>query len=223
MRADLEFVFPVKDDNPTSSRALVTYSLILVNIAVFTYEAMLATRGELDVFLLTYALIPRHITAGVEIHTLFSSMFLHGGLMHIAGNMLYLHIFGDNVEDAMGKTRFLVFYLLCGLAASFLQISINPSSGVPNVGASGAIAGVLGAYLMLFPRAKVHTVVFLGYFMRWVRLPAFLILGFWFVIQLFSGFGSLVQLSPDVGGVAFFAHVGGFVAGMVLVWVFKKR
>jgi membrane associated rhomboid family serine protease len=150
-------------------------------------------------------------------------MFLHGGFMHIFGNMLYLHIFGNNIEDIMGRKRFTVFYIVSGLAASLLQIYVNPSSSVPNLGASGAIAGVLGAYLVTFPRAKVDTIVFLGYFIRWVRLPAVIVLGFWFIIQLFSGIGSLAYHTPDKGGIAFFAHIGGFIAGMVLVFFFKKR
>ncbi|MEE8168196.1 MAG: rhomboid family intramembrane serine protease [Candidatus Hydrothermarchaeales archaeon] len=215
-------MFPIKDDNPTKKKAWVTYSIILINIAVFAYEIALTSQGALQGFIYSYAIIPMHVVAGIHLHTLFTSMFLHGGFMHIFGNMLYLYIFGNNIEDIMGKRRFLIFYILCGLVASFLQILVNPASKIPNLGASGAIAGVLGAYLVIFPHARIHTILFFGYFVRWVRLPAILVLGFWFVIQLFSGLGSLAYATSDAGGVAFFAHVGGFLAGMLLVWVFKR-
>lgn len=216
-------MFPIKDDNPTKGRAVVTYSLIIVNIVVFIYEVFLSVQGDIHGFVNTYALFPRDIIRGVHLYTIFTSMFLHGGVMHILGNMLYLYIFGNNIEDIMGRRRFLVFYFISGLAASMLQVYIDPTSAVPNLGASGAIAGVLGAYLVTFPRARVHTIVFLGYFTRWVRLPAVMVLGFWFVVQLFSGIGSLAYVAPDSGDIAFFAHIGGFVAGMVLVFFFKKR
>ncbi|MFQ5815347.1 MAG: rhomboid family intramembrane serine protease, partial [Candidatus Hydrothermarchaeaceae archaeon] len=204
-------------------RAVITYSLIAVNVLVFAYEVILSTQGGIEDFIGAYALVPRDITAGLHLHTLLTAMFLHGGFMHILGNMLYLHIFGDNIEDIMGPKRFIIFYVMAGLAASLLQIYVDPTSNIPNLGASGAIAGVLGAYLIMFPRAKVHTIVFFGYFIRWVRLPAVIVLGFWFIIQLFSGIGNLTQSAVDSGGVAFFAHVGGFIAGMVLVFFFKKR
>ncbi len=216
-------MFPIRDDNPTKRTALVTYLIIAINVIVFIYEVIRSAQGEIEGIIYAYALIPRYIVEGVHLYTLFTSMFLHGGVMHLFGNMLYLHIFGNNIEDIMGHRRFLVFYLASGLAASMLQIYVDPSSAIPNLGASGAIAGVLGAYLVRFPRARVHTVIFLGYFIRWITLPAVVVLGFWFVIQMFSGIGSLAYSSPDSGGVAFFAHIGGFIAGMILVFFFRER
>jgi membrane associated rhomboid family serine protease len=142
--------------------------------------------------------------------------------MHVFSNMLYLYIFGDNVEDIMGRKRFILFYLLCGLAASAAQIAVHPLSNVPNLGASGAVAGVLGAYLIMFPRARVHCILIFGFFIRWITLPAVVVLGFWFVIQFFSGVASLPYVTQDVGGVAYFAHMGGFVAGMVLIKMFAR-
>lgn len=216
-------MLPIKDDNPTRSKPIVTYLLIFLNIVIFGYELSLMATGQLEGFLYAYALIPREIVSGVALYTLFTSMFLHGGLMHIFGNMLYLYIFGNNVEDIMGKIRFLIFYLISGIAASALQISVNPYSEVPNLGASGAIAGVLGAYLVAFPRARVHCIVIFGFFIKWVVLPAIVVLFFWFVLQLLSGLGSLSYSSPDSGGVAYFAHIGGFIAGLLLVNFFRKR
>ncbi len=216
-------MLPIKDDNPTRSKPIITYLLIFLNVAVFGYELSLMATGRLESFLYSYALIPREIVSGTALYTLFTSMFLHGGLMHIFGNMLYLYIFGNNVEDIMGKTRFLIFYLISGLAASALQIFVNPYSEIPNLGASGAIAGVLGAYLVAFPRARVHCIVIFGFFVRWVVLPAIVVLFFWFVLQLLSGLGSLSYSSPNSGGVAYFAHIGGFIAGLLLVNFFRKR
>jgi membrane associated rhomboid family serine protease len=216
-------MLPIKDDNPTRSKPIITYLLIFLNVVIFAYELLLSAAGELEAFLYTYALIPRDIVNGTGVHTLFTSMFLHGGFMHIFGNMLYLHIFGNNVEDIMGRKRFIIFYLISGIAASALQILVNPSSEVPNLGASGAIAGVLGAYLVAFPRARVHCIVVFGFFVRWIALPAVVVLFLWFVLQLLSGLGSLSYASPDSGGVAYFAHIGGFLAGLLLVNVFRKR
>lgn len=216
-------MMPLYDENPTERRPVVTYGLIVLNIAVFVYELLMAVGGELEGFVYSYGLIPVMVMEGEALHTLLTSMFLHGGLLHIAGNMLFLYIFGDNIEDIMGRKRFLLFYLLSGFAASGLQLYISSSSTIPNLGASGAIAGVLGAYLVTYPRAKVHTVVFLGFFIHWIRLPALVLLGFWFVLQLFSGTVTMGASNMESGGVAYFAHVGGFVAGMLLIWVFKKR
>lgn len=217
-------MIPIHDDNPTKSRPVVTYALIAINTAIFAYELNLNLQDEmlLKDFIYSFALIPSNIVQGFALYTLVTSMFLHGGIVHLAGNMLYLYIFGNNIEDIMGRRRFILFYFLAGFAASALQIYIAPYSEIPNLGASGAIAGVLGAYLVRFPRAKVHTIVFLGYYFTRVQLPAILVLGFWFVIQLFSGIGSLEYNSAE-GGVAYFAHIGGFVAGLLLVWVFKRR
>jgi len=217
-------MFPVKDDNPTSTVPWVTYGIIILNLLVFGYEMSLSLDEKALInFFDTYGLIPEKIVNGQSLFSLFTSMFIHGGFMYIFGNMLYLYIFGNNIEDIMGHRRFILFYLLCGMAASGLQISINPHSTVPNIGASGAIAGVLGAYLLTFPRAKVHTLIFFGYFVRWVKLPALFVLGFWFIIQLFSGIGSLGYMTADAGGIAFFAHIGGFVAGALLVLIFNKK
>jgi membrane associated rhomboid family serine protease len=153
--------------------------------------------------------------------TPFTSMFMHAGLMHLVGNMLYLWIFGDNVEDRMGHVKYAVFYVLCGVGAAAAHTAIDPTSQVPTVGASGAIAGVLGAYLLAFPRAQVSTLVPLGFFITVARLPALIVLGFWFVLQFISGLGSLSM--RQMGGVAWWAHIGGFVVGMALLFVFQKR
>lgn len=181
-----------------------------------------------DYFILQYALIPVEFLSGVDLPptipvpillTLFTSMFLHGGLVHLLGNMLYLWVFGDNVEDAMGHAKFLLFYLVCGALAAFAQIAVDPKSAVPQIGASGAIAGVLAAYFMLFPYSRVLTLIPVFFFLRLVAVPAVVLLGFWFVIQVLSGAGSF----GVGGGVAWFAHIGGFVAGGFLVFVFKRR
>ncbi len=215
-------MFPISDDNPTKRRAVVTHSIIAINIAVFLYEVVLSTQGALLEFIAEFALTPADIVHGAAPYTLVTAMFLHSGFMHIFANMLYLYIFGDNVEDAIGRKRFILFYLLCGFAASAAQIIVNPLSDVPNLGASGAVAGVLGAYLIMFPRARVNCILVLGFFIRWVTLPAVIVLGFWFVIQFFSGVASLPYATQNVGGVAYFAHVGGFVAGVVLIKMFKR-
>lgn len=181
-----------------------------------------------DYFIAQYALTPAELLGGTDLpptiptplwFTLFTSMFLHGGLLHLLGNMLYLWIFGDNVEDAMGHGRFLLFYVVCGVVASFSQIAINPGSSVPQIGASGAIAGVLAAYFMLFPFSRILTVIPIFFFLRLVAVPAVFLLGFWFVYQVILGSGSIGAAE----GVAFFAHIGGFVAGGLLVLLFKRR
>jgi len=181
-----------------------------------------------DWFLTQYALIPAEWLRGTDLPptipvpiwlTLLSSIFLHGSILHVLGNMLYLWIFGDNVEDAMGPIRFLIFYLVCGALASLAQIAIGPGSSVPLVGASGAIAGVLAAYFMLYPHAKILTIIPIFFFLRLVAVPAVFLLGFWFILQVISGAGSL----GASGGVAWFAHVGGFVAGLILVFPFRRR
>lgn len=215
-------MFPISDINPSKSRPIVTYSIVAINIAVFVYEIVLSARGDILEFIVEFALTPVHVVQGAALYTLVTSMFLHSGFMHVFSNMLYLYIFGDNVEDIMGRKRFILFYLLCGLAASAAQIAVHPLSNVPNLGASGAVAGVLGAYLIMFPRARVHCILIFGFFIRWITLPAVVVLGFWFVIQFFSGVASLPYVTQDVGGVAYFAHMGGFVAGMVLIKLFAR-
>ncbi|MEK7817916.1 MAG: rhomboid family intramembrane serine protease, partial [Actinomycetota bacterium] len=187
-------MFPFKDNIPTERFPVITILLVAVNIAVFIYEVSLGP--AVDAFITSYGMTPYEITQGVTIYpkggipiyaTLITSMFLHAGWLHIIGNMLFLWIFGNNVEDSMGRIRFVLFYLMCGLIAGFAQIAIEPQSTIPNVGASGAIAGVLGGYLLLFPRARVTTLVFLGIFITFIELPAVVVLLFWFVIQVFSG------------------------------------
>lgn len=181
-----------------------------------------------DLLLTRYALIPGELRTGRDLPpeipvpiwaTVITAMFLHGGIMHLVGNMLYLWIFGDNVEDAMGRGPFLLFYLLCGAAAAAAQIAIDPSSTVPMIGASGAIAGVLAAYFVLFPQSRVLTLIPIFFFLRLVSVPAVFLLGFWFILQVVNGAGSL----GATGGVAWFAHIGGFVAGAILVIVFRRR
>ena len=219
-------MIPLKDINPTERFAVITAILIVVNIAVFVHEMLLGP-GARNAFVSSFALIPKElfshaakagsaIPAGV---TLFTSMFLHGGFLHVAGNMLYLWIFGNNVEDAMGRLRFVLFYFLCGTVAAYSHALANATSAVPMIGASGAISGVLGAYLMLYPKARVLTLVAFGLYVRTVELPAMFVLGFWFILQFLSAL-----VSPRTGGgVAWYAHVGGFVAGMVLIGLFKRR
>ncbi len=236
----LTMLLPVGDDN--SDRRItpyVTYLLIALNIAVFVLLQLPS-----DAFTYGYAVIPLEILRGGDLVrpvatsvgvvpqapgpspiylTILSAMFMHGGWGHLGGNLLYLWIFGDNVEDAMGHFKFLVFYLLCGVAATGAQLFASQASGginllVPNLGASGAIAGVLGAYLMLYPRKSVH--VLLGFF--FVSVPALIVIGLWLATQIFSGAGSLFNTSQSHGGVAYFAHIGGAVAGLVLVWLFRN-
>jgi membrane associated rhomboid family serine protease len=200
---------------------IITYLLILFNILVFIFQVMIGSHNE--AFIDQFALKPASLTSGLTawgIFTIFSSMFMHAGLAHIGGNMLYLWIFGDNVEDRMGSFRYLLFYILGGVVASLTQILTHPTSTIPTVGASGAIAAVLGAYLVLFPSQKVLTLIPLGFWLRMTMLPASLVLGLWFVLQFFQGVLSLGM--TDVGGVAFWAHIGGFVTGVLLGRLLKK-
>ncbi len=222
-------MLPLRDINPTRSFPVVTLVLIGVNVVVFLFELMLDTVGALDLFVRAFSVIPYEITHGVDLPpripmpvylTVLTSMFMHGGFFHIFGNMLYLWIFGNNVEDNMGHGRFLVFYLLSGVAAALAQIAVSPDSRIPLLGASGAVAGVLGAYLVMFPRAQIEVLIF-GWFIHIVRLPATLVLSFWIVIQLFQGVLSLGL--PTLGGVAWFAHIGGFLTGLILVPFFRRR
>ncbi len=218
-------MIPLKDDIPSYSPPVVTVALISINCLIFFYLSFLGEGFQLA--LVKWGAIPFEVTHGVELTpelpffaplSLFSSMFLHGGFLHLAGNMLYLWIFGDNVEDQLGHVKFFIFYILCGLAASLLHIITTPNSKVPMVGASGAIAGVLGAYMIRFPRARILTLIFFGFFIRIVAVPALFVLGFWFILQLLYAFPSIGSTS---GGVAWFAHVGGFLAGIVLFKLFS--
>jgi membrane associated rhomboid family serine protease len=214
-------MIPLRDENPTHITPVITYLLILVNIAVFVFQMMLGANN--DAFIYQFALIPAEVTSRVSlepIFDIFTSMFMHAGLAHIGGNMLYLWIFGDNVEDRLGSFKYIIFYIIGGVVASLTHIYTNPGSQIPTVGASGAIAAVLGAYLVLYPSQKVLTLIPLGFWLRLTMLPASVVLGLWFVLQFFQGVASLGM--PDVGGVAFWAHIGGFVSGVVLGWLLKK-
>jgi rhomboid family protein len=225
-------MIPVKDyPGERLSFPWVMLSLVALNILVFVFELGLSDQ-RLDGLFLSAGVVPLEFTSGRNIGAppplglawtpLFTSMFLHGGLLHIGSNMLYLFIFGDNVEDALGHIRFLGFYLLCGLAAGVTHIVVNAGSDVPSVGASGAIAGVLAAYLTLFPRAQVRTLLFIGPFIAMPRISAVFLIAFWFVTQFVSGILALGAASAaETGGVAVWAHIGGFVAGFLLVWVFR--
>jgi membrane associated rhomboid family serine protease len=219
-------VLPLGDDNTGRvSFPAVNVALIAINIAVFLVELSQGTR--IEGFFQTWAVVPAEYSARTDLPptqpfpfwaTLFSSMFMHGGWLHLGGNMLYLWIFGDNVEDAMGRGRYLLFYLLCGVAASLAQIGVNPDSQIPSLGASGAISGVLAAYLVMFPGRSVRVLL-----VRVITLmPAWVVIGFWIVLQFINGIGQLAQ-TEETGGVAYAAHVGGFVAGFVLVWLFRRR
>jgi membrane associated rhomboid family serine protease len=210
-------MIPLKDDIPSARFPAINTTLIVLNSAVFLVEAGMG--GGLQPFILRYGIVPvRLLSDGIsDWGTIITSMFLHGGWAHIIGNMLYLFIFGDNVEDAMGHIRYLLFYLLCGTGAAWAHVLSGPGSAVPTVGASGAIAGVLGAYLVLYPRAGVLTLIPLGFFFRIVRVPAVVVLGFWIVLQIVLGLVSLPQAGGAHGGTAWFAHIGGFAAGLLMV------
>jgi membrane associated rhomboid family serine protease len=221
-------MIPLRDNIPSRTYPIVTIGLIAVNSAVFLYEVSLGAR--LGSFLATFGLVPARYFHLVEVEGSYisrflpflTSIFLHGGWFHIIGNMWYLWIFGDNVEDRMGHVRYFFFYILCGIAAGLAHLLTNSSSGIPTVGASGSIAGIMGAYLILYPRANVWTLIPIFFFVRFVELPAFILLGFWIFIQFISGTSALASSSSQ-GGVAWWAHIGGFVAGAALVFVFKKR
>ena len=207
-------MIPLRDVIPSRTTPVVTVSLIAANVTVFLYELTLG-RG-VEEFTRVFGLVP----ADFSWFTLFTSMFLHGGLFHVGGNMLYLWIFGDNVEDRMGHGRFLAFYVLCGTAAALTQVFTSPDSTVPMVGASGAIAGVMGAYFVLYPRSRIVTLIPLFFFFQIVEIPAIFFLGIWFVMQFLSGVGSIA--ASATGGVAFWAHIGGFVAGVGGVLLFRR-
>jgi membrane associated rhomboid family serine protease len=215
-------MIPIRDQIPTRIVPVINYLLIAANVVVFIFQWLAGPYEQSLVY--EFALIPYSFVSNLsfgDITDIFTSMFMHAGLAHVGGNMLYLWIFGDNVEDSMGHGRYLLFYLVGGVVASFTHILTNPGSQVPTVGASGAIAAVLGAYLVLYPQSKVLTIIPLGFFIRMTMIPASIVLGLWFVLQFFSGVLSLG--GPDVGGVAFWAHIGGFVAGVVMAKLFAKR
>jgi membrane associated rhomboid family serine protease len=211
-------MIPLRDVIPSRTTPYVTFTLIAVNTLVFFYQFSIG--NAVEEFILYFALIP----AAFSWVAVLTSMFLHGSLLHFGGNMLYLWIFGDNVEDRMGHGRFLVFYLLCGTAAALAQTIATPNSVVPMLGASGAIAGVMGAYFVLYPRSRIVTLLPLFIFFPIVEVPAIFFLGFWFVMQLLSGVGSLATATAGepAGGIAFWAHAAGFIAGISGVWVFRR-
>jgi membrane associated rhomboid family serine protease len=219
-------MIPLHDDNPSSSPPIVTVTFIVACVLVFLWQTTLPPQAS-QAAVFSFGVVPATLLGGAglpaEIYrvppwfTVLTSMFLHGGWLHLIGNMLYLWIFGNNIEDAMGHARFIAFYAICGIAAALTQALPDPHSTIPMIGASGAISGVLGAYLLLYPHARVLVLIPLGFFTRLIRLPAVLVLGFWFVLQLVSSMASASE------GVAFRAHVGGFVAGVALIALFKRR
>jgi membrane associated rhomboid family serine protease len=207
-------MFPIRDHNPSDTRPIVTGLLIAANVLIFlSYYGLFSEPRELAQFYHNWAMIPARISSGDGWQTLISSMFMHGGWMHLGGNILFLWIFGDNLEDEFGHIGFLIFYLSCGILASLAQIAAAPSSVIPTVGASGAIAGVMGAYLLLYPKARIDVLFIFLVFFRVLPIPAWAMLGLWFGFQLFSGLGADISN----GGVAYWAHAGGFLAGFVLV------
>ncbi len=228
-------MLPIKDDIPTRRTPILTLALIAINVIVyFVFEQGLWSLGDTgNERVLEYGAIPAEITdPGFEVGpsdqapfwvTIFTSMFLHGSLLHLGGNMLFLWIFGNNIEDSMGPIRFVVFYLAGGLIALGAQTVIDPASTVPTIGASGAVAGVLGGYALLYPRARVITLILIIVFITFVELPALLVLGLWFVLQVFYGTAELAQPVGEGGGVAYFAHIGGFLFGLALIKLFATN
>ncbi|MBV9707488.1 MAG: rhomboid family intramembrane serine protease [Chloroflexi bacterium] len=233
-------MIPIKDyPGPRRTMPWVTWGLILINVIVFVYQITLSP-DDTQAFIFAYSVVPQALVHGVPqtsllaqhiafqtpepvYLTLITSMFLHAGLLHIAGNMLYLFIFGDNVEDRMGHLPYLLFYLFCGVVAGLTQVVVDPNSTIPSLGASGAIAGVLAAYLVLFPLAKVRTIIFIFIFFTLVTLPAYILIGFWFLLQLFDGVASLSTVQQGMGGVAYFAHVGGFLTGLAITFLLRSQ
>jgi membrane associated rhomboid family serine protease len=233
-------VFPYKDENPTFTTPVVTVALIAANVAVWVFIQGLGTAPALPNSVCRLGFIPGYLFGGIppqtEISlgygvtcslgglpawfTVMTSMFMHGGWMHLIGNLWFLWVFGNNIEDSTGHGRFLVFYLLCGVIAALAQAAADPLSAIPMVGASGAISGVMGGYIVLYPRVRVHMLVFLFVFITRIVVPAYMMLGYWFLLQLLS---SVPRISSEAGGIAFLAHAAGFVAGMVLVLFFRNR
>jgi len=234
-------VIPIKDyAGPRRRFPWINWGIILVNIAVFLYQVSLGPQAQ-D-FMFAYAVVPVALTHGIPqtalpgvpanlpFHTpdpvyltIITSMFMHAGWLHIGGNMLFLYIFGDNVEDRMGHIPYLIFYLVCGIVAAIVQTAVAPNSTIPSLGASGAIAGVLASYLLLFPLARVRTIIFIFIFFTIVSVPAIILIGIWFLLQFFDGVASLATVQQGMGGVAYFAHVGGFVAGLIITLLFLPR
>ena len=212
-------MIPLADDNPTRSTPIITYALIAICVIVFLWQLSLGPNVKVAIYalgvipasLLQGALLPQELRLVSPEMTVITSMFLHGGFMHLIGNMLYLWVFGDNIEDIFGKPVFIIFYAICGIAAALSQALPDPSSTIPMIGASGAISGVLGAYMVFFPKESIRVAIPFGFFLQILKLPAYVVLLFWFVLQLING-----ALSGSEGGVAFGAHIGGFIAGVIL-------
>lgn len=211
-------MIPLRSTERVYATAAVTGSLIAINTVIFLYQATLSPE-VLNQFVTNWGIVPDRL----QISSLFTSMFLHGGWMHLIGNMLFLWVFGRNLEDLIGGGKFLLFYLICGLIAAVVHVIFNPYSRMPTIGASGAIAGVMGAYLIKFPRARIITLVPIFFFITTMEIPAAFLLLWWFAIQFFSGFGSLGENDYSGGGTAWFAHIGGFIAGMLLIRLFPPR
>ncbi|MBV8476094.1 MAG: rhomboid family intramembrane serine protease [Acidobacteria bacterium] len=229
-------MFPIRDDTPRFSTPIITYFIIVLNVLVFMYELSMGAQSQraLNALVAQFGVIPRHevvvvtgqtpLSPGAAVLPIFTSMFLHGGWLHIIFNMWWLWIFGDNIEDYLGHFKYLIFYLASGFAAALVHIVLNLNSRVPTVGASGAIAGVMGGYIILYPRAKVLTLVFLIVFITFWWLPAWFFLGYWFLVQFLSGAAmNIAETSQSSGGVAVWAHVGGFVAGILLIKLMPAR
>ena len=235
-------MIPYRDENPTTLTPVVTVAIIALNLLAWLFIEGAGVGRAVDAAVCNYGLIPGEVLrrvppgSGVEMApgvfcavdpspqywTVLTSMFMHGGWMHLIGNMVFFWVFGNNIEDAMGHVRFALFYILCGVAAAATQVLITPSSAVPMVGASGAISGILGAYLLLYPRVRVHAFLFLGIYVTSIAIPAYVMLGYWILLQVLSSLSSL-GAHHETGGTAFFAHIGGFVAGLVLIRLFARR
>ena len=222
-------MIPLRDSNPSGTVPVVTIILIILNTIIWLYEVALGE--QVSRFVMENGLIPLRFMMSYKLEggllanadfPLFSSMFMHGGWLHVVGNMWFLWIFGDNVEDRLGHIKYLAFYLLCGIGASLAHVMFNTTSQIPTVGASGAISGVLGAYLICYPHARVHTLIIIFYFIRFLEVPAFVFLIIWFIFQLISGTAQL-GAAGDTAGVAYWSHMGGFVIGIALIWIFGKR
>ena len=222
-------MIPLQDENPSKTIPIINIFLIIANITLFIYQYFIISEGP-DFFILVLGCIPYEFTHFVDIDppalipfplTLFSSMFMHGGLLHLLGNMLFLWIFGDNVEDKLGHLRYLGFYLVCGVAASLSHILTNINAQIPSIGASGAISGVMGGYMFLFPKARVKTLVIWFVFIQIIRIPAVVMIGYWILIQVLSGLAEFGSIKG--GGIAWFAHIGGFVMGFILIILMRKK
>ncbi|MBZ5576687.1 MAG: rhomboid family intramembrane serine protease [Acidobacteriia bacterium] len=210
-------MFPLRDTQPSYSKPVVTVVLIVINILIFLFEFSLDPYSQ-NAFIFTWGLVPDQF----HLANVFTSMFLHGGWLHVLGNMWFLWIFGDNIEDILGHGKYLLFYLACGVAAGMSQVILSPGSRVPMVGASGAIAGVMGAYMVKFPQSRIHTLIFY-IFITTIEVPAWVMLIYWFFIQLVSGVGSIGTSQISQGGTAFFAHIGGFIAGIGLIFLMRPK